>query len=166
MNPADVLMYGHQHVLRTLDGLDFGHWENGGVCGVWSVRDIVNHLASYEYLLIEILSPFAGEQTPQKYLDHLMNAGVAAFNDETVDARRDLSPAEALAAYGTAYAKVAALADKTPPDTWRETGTLPWYGGQYSLDDYIVYQFYGHKREHCAQINVYRDTLEHGVPPL
>lgn len=162
MNPADVLMYGHQHVLRTLDGLDFAHWETGGVCGVWSVKDIVNHLTSYEYLLVEVLSAFAGETTSNTYLDHMMNAGGAAFNDEEVAARQTLAPAEALTDYGTAYARVAALAGKISPETWRENGTLPWYGAQYSLEDYVVYQFYGHKREHCAQVNVFRDSLQSG----
>jgi hypothetical protein len=31
---------------------------------------------------------------------------------------------------------------------------------EYSLDDYIVYSSYGHKREHGAQINVFKDTLK------
>jgi hypothetical protein len=30
---------------------------------------------------------------------------------------------------------------------------------EYALDDFIVYQYYGHKREHCAQIAVFRDKL-------
>lgn len=162
MNPADVLMYGHQHVLRTLDGLDFAQWESGGVCGVWSVKNIVSHLASYEHLFIEILSAFAGEDTSKTYLDHMINGG-AAFNDEEVDARRGLSPAEALTEYGTAYARVATLVGKIPSETWRENGTLPWYGDKYSLEDYVVYQFYGHKREHGAQIDVFRDSLQNGV---
>jgi hypothetical protein len=38
-------------------------------------------------------------------------------------------------------------------------GTLPWYGPEYALDDFIVYSYYGHKREHSAQINVFRDQL-------
>ena len=49
---------------------------------------------------------------------------------------------------------------RIPPDTWRQNGTLPWYGAEYSLDDFIVYTFYGHKREHTAQINVFKDTLK------
>jgi hypothetical protein len=41
-----------------------------------------------------------------------------------------------------------------------EIGLLPWYSAEYDLEDYITYAFYGHKREHCAQIAVYRDTLK------
>ena len=42
----------------------------------------------------------------------------------------------------------------------REPGTLPWYGPEYDLEDFIAYTFYGHKREHMAQVNVFLDTLK------
>lgn len=44
----------------------------------------------------------------------------------------------------------------------REPGRLPWYGMEYALDDYLVYQFYGHKREHAAQIQAFRDPYRPG----
>jgi hypothetical protein len=31
---------------------------------------------------------------------------------------------------------------------------------EYALDDYIVYAYYGHKREHSAQIAVFRDLVK------
>jgi hypothetical protein len=46
-----------------------------------------------------------------------------------------------------------------PAEKIREAGTMPWYGNEYALDDYLVYSFYGHKREHCAQIAVFRDQI-------
>ncbi len=161
MNPADVLKYGHQHVLRTLDGLDFAHWETGGVCGVWSVKDILSHLASYELWLEEILAGFCGDHLPTPVTDHLAASGPQAFNDEQVAARQGHSPAAVLNEYTAAYERVAQRVGRIAPETWRQAGTLPWYGAEYALDDYIVYTFYGHKREHCAQINVFRDTLNH-----
>jgi hypothetical protein len=39
------------------------------------------------------------------------------------------------------------------PEVWREVGTIPWYGAEYSLDDLVVYQQYGHKREHDPQLS-------------
>ena len=32
--------------------------------------------------------------------------------------------------------------------------------GLVRADDFIVYSFYGHKREHMAQVNVFKDTLK------
>lgn len=40
------------------------------------------------------------------------------------------------------------LATLIPPEVWREVGTIPWYGREYSLHDLVVYRQYGHKREH------------------
>ena len=37
-------------------------------------------------------------------------------------------------------------------DYWREVGTIPWYGPEYSLDDLVVDQWYGHQREHDPQL--------------
>jgi hypothetical protein len=39
------------------------------------------------------------------------------------------------------------------PEVWQEVGTIPWYGAEYSLDDLVVYQQYGHKREHDPQLS-------------
>jgi hypothetical protein len=46
-----------------------------------------------------------------------------------------------------------------PSETLRQIGTLPWYGIEYALDDVLVYMYYGHKREHSAQIAAFRDRL-------
>jgi hypothetical protein len=35
-------------------------WETPGACGVWSVKDIIAHLASYERVLVDILTTFTG----------------------------------------------------------------------------------------------------------
>jgi hypothetical protein len=38
-------------------------------------------------------------------------------------------------------------------DRWWGVGTIPWYGPECSLDDLVVYQMYGHKREHDPQLS-------------
>jgi hypothetical protein len=47
-----------------------------------------------------------------------------------------------------------------PQETMREAGTIPWYGDKFDLEDYVIYVGYGHKREHAAQFNVYKDSLK------
>ena len=46
-----------------------------------------------------------------------------------------------------------------PSSLFFNTGFLPAYGMEYDLEDYIAYSFYGHKREHSAQIGVFRDAI-------
>jgi hypothetical protein len=157
MNASDILKYGHLTVLRTLAQAPQVEWDTPNVCGYWSVKNIVAHLASFEHMLCEILTGFLGSGlTP--YLDQFKQ-GEPIFNDPQVDQRKHLTPAEALAEYNEMQAQVMTLAARIPLETFRQVGTLPWYGPEYALDDFIVYTFYGHKREHMAQVNVFKDKL-------
>jgi hypothetical protein len=157
MNAVDVLKYGHRTVLQTIDGLPESEWETGGVCGVWSVKDIIAHLASYELALVDLLKSFLGDG-PTLYLDQYIEMGLK-FNDVQVALRKDKTIGEVLAEYNDTQAHVMSLVTQVPVETLRQPGTLPWYGMEYALDDFIVYSYYGHKREHSAQIAVFRDQL-------
>lgn len=86
MNARDNLKYGHLTVLRTIEGLPEAEWETPGVCGVWSVREIIAHLASFEHVLVDVLaSSLDGGPTP--YLDRYTGESIH-FNDSEV-ARRN-----------------------------------------------------------------------------
>jgi uncharacterized damage-inducible protein DinB len=162
MNARAVMTYGHGTVLGAVEHLPAPNWMDNGVCGVWSTRDLLAHLATYELVLGDILVTFTGGG-PTPDLDQFLALGTT-FNDRQVEIRQAQTGAEALAEYTRAYARVADLALRIPEETWREVGTIPWYGPEYSLDDLITYQFYGHKREHCAQIAVFRDSLGQASP--
>src|SRR5713226_7403303 len=138
MNARDILKYGQATALQAIDGFPETAWETPGACGVWSVKDIIAHLASYEEVLVDVLSGFVGRH-PTPYLDKFTELG-GQFND--------------------AHAQVMSLAERIRPEMFRHTGTLPWYGMEYSLDDVLVYMYYGHKREHSAQIAAFRDRLQ------
>lgn len=157
MNAQDILKYGDSFLQNTLDGLPMETWETGGVCGVWSVKDIVAHLASYELMLNDVLSGFLGS-TEMPTLQAMMQ-DPAHFGDNEVNARKGKSAEAVLQEYQAGHAKNMELAAQISPEKFREVGTLPWYGAEYSLDDYIVYSFYGHKREHGAQIDVFKDRV-------
>ena len=45
-------------------------------------------------------------------------------------------------------------------DELKRYGTMPWCGVDYCLDDFIVFVNYAHKREHAAEINLYRDRIK------
>jgi uncharacterized damage-inducible protein DinB len=157
MNAQDVMKYGHLTVLQAVRDLTDDQWNEVGVCGVWSTRQIVAHLASYELMLADVLLGIA-DGGPTPFLDEFLASG-QGFNDEQVAKRDDQTCVETLEEYRSAYGRVLEMGDQIPEETWSKVGIIPWYGDEYSLDDLIVYQFYGHKREHCAQIDVYRDRL-------
>jgi hypothetical protein len=68
-----------------------------------------------------------------------------------------MAMAAVLAELNQAHDETLRLAGRIAPERRRQAGTLPWYGPDYGIDDLIVYQYYGHKREHAAQVDVFRD---------
>ncbi len=158
MNAKDVLYYGHDFVLRNLADLPMAHWDTENVCGWWSTKDILAHLTSFEDVLIEVLQGFlGGGPTPHR---DAMTADPGKFNDDEVAERKDRTAAAVFDEYQARQAETMALIARIPAEVIRQPGTLPWYGAEYSLDDLIVYQYYGHKREHTSQINVFKDLLK------
>jgi len=156
MNAVDIIRNGHRIVIEAVDGLAAPHSQTPGVCGEWTVKDIIAHLASFEWMLVEALDNLVHEDAPMPTLNRF-GEDPAAFNDVEVEKRRDNNVDEVLTEYKNAYEAVMALAERVPAEAWTQDGVFPWYGDAYDLDDFIAYSFYGHKREHCAQIAVFRD---------
>lgn len=158
MNAKDILERGHQAVIKAADGLPHADWEAGGVCGAWSVKEVIAHLAGYEHVLAEGLGLFSSEAvTP--HLDEYRSQW-PTYNDDKVAERRDRRPAEVWAEYRDAHAHAVAALDAISAAKLREVGTVPWYDPQGSIDDFVVRLGFGHKREHAAQIAVYRDLIK------
>jgi len=158
MHVQDVLMYGHRTVLNELQGLEERDTYKTGACGVWSIKDIIAHLASYERVLVELLQTLTGAapaETPN--LDRYKSS--RAFNDEQVAMRAECSFEEVLQEYVQTHDEVRELMADFPTEKLQTTGILAWYGREYDLEDFLVYSFYGHKREHSAQIAAFKDRL-------
>jgi hypothetical protein len=160
MNARDILYYGHDFVTRNLADLPMEHWETENVCGWWSTKLIIAHLASFEHMLVEVLTSFLEDDTQSPVLEQMSSLGGEGFNDYHIKLRREKTPAELYAEYTAVCQSTLDLVARLPEETLRQAGAIPWYGDQYALDDYIVYQYYGHKREHMAQVNIFKDTLK------
>jgi hypothetical protein len=157
MNADDVFRYGHLTVLGTVNGFPDSHWETPGVCGIWSAKDVIAHLASYELATGDAFAGILSEE-PTETLG-LMMSRAEAFNDSQVEQRRGQTPQETLAEYTQAYERAAEMLSRIPLEQRRRSGILPWYGAEYDLEDLITYMSYGHKREHSAQIAECRNRL-------
>ena len=162
MNATDVLRYGQLTLLGTLEGLAPDARDLTGACGRWSVKDIFAHLASYELVLLDVLGQAAGGRTETPHLERFVSPG-PAYNDDEIAARHAMGFDDVLAELAEAHGETLRLVAAIPAERLREPGTLPWYGADYAIDDLIVYQYYGHKREHGAQVEAFRD---HGAQRL
>ena len=159
MNANDVLVYGHLWVLKHVEGLSADQWETPGVCGWWSVKNIIAHLASFEHVLVDTLTQCV-KDAPTPTLDQFIQKDGDSFNAVQVEQRKSQTPEEVLDEYRQTQTAVMKILSRIRVETLRLPGTLPWSGKEYDLEDFIVYTFYGHKREHCAQIAAYRATLK------
>lgn len=158
MDVHTILYYGDRTLMKTIEGLTEAQMSVGGVCGVWSVADILAHLDTSEQTLGEVLSSFVTPGSPMPLMTEAREQG-RQFNDIQVAKYEALTPNQILESYESHFQRTAELAKSLPAELWAQAGTIPWYGEEYSLDDLVVYSSYGHKREHSAQIAVYKDTL-------
>lgn len=161
MNALDILRYGHKDVLESVKDLSDSLQNKAGVTTSWSVKDALAHLASYEHLLEDVLNFVAQPGSATPYLN-AMNKSSSNFNDEQVLVYKDKDFDQVLDDYNKTYDRVAHIVELLGPKKLQEVETIPWYGKEYSLDDFIVYASYGHKREHTGQIKQFRKREEHG----
>ena len=94
MNAVDMLKYGQLTVLRALDGFPESAWETPGACGIWSVKEIIANLASYEQMLVDVLTTFLGGG-PTPYLTRFTEQR-DQFNDTEVALRKEKTMREVL----------------------------------------------------------------------
>ncbi len=156
MHAVDVLSYGHRNLMRSLSGIEGADWKKTGVCGVWSAKDVMAHLASYEIMLGEVLGNFQGLEQMPTWQRYQVDGG----NHAEVEQRKTHTIEEILAEYAAANEIVDQRIRQLSSETLRQSGALPWYGEDYDLEDYVVYVGYGHKREHAAQMNAFKDRLQ------
>jgi hypothetical protein len=147
MNPADVLRYGQATIDELIDRLRPDGWREIAL-GVWTAKDLVGHLGAFEVRFAEILAGFAGDEPAT----NLRAASPATFNDDQAAIRSVWTVEAVVAELREAHARTMSLVDRIPPETWRQVGAIPWYGPEYSLEDFLVYNIYGHKREHGPQL--------------
>jgi hypothetical protein len=158
MHTLDMLEYGHQMLLDTVADVDAALVEVTGVCGGWSIKDIIAHLASFEALALDALAsltPYALTPVLDRWL-----AAPDVFNDEEVERRRERLLSAILAEYMEYHHMMLDQLIHTSPATLHVTGALAWYGAAYDVEDFLVYTNYAHKREHCAQIAAFLDRYK------
>ncbi len=154
MNPIEVLENNHQLVIKTVEDLPESAWEVPGVCGEWSVKDVIAHLAAYELALIDMLKTFQGEQ-PSPYVLRMID-NFEAFNADTMKSRRYGTAQQVLNDYQEAQIQSSSLLEQIPLEKVEQKGTMPWYRPERSLAD-AIYNLSQHARAHCEEIARWRE---------
>ncbi len=155
MNAIDVLMYGQRTILATVGRYTPEDWDRIAL-GVWTSKDLLGHLGAFEVRFADVLATFVDAPL----ISDLLTADPRTFNDDQAAVRKDWTIEQVTDEFIQAHERVMTHARGVMPERWREVGTIPWYGAEYSLDDLVVYQMYGHKREHDPQLSAVLETAE------
>jgi hypothetical protein len=157
MYTLDLLEQAHVAALRSVDGLPILGWHIPGVYGDWSVKDIFAYFTSCQYVMLDIFASVTGEtRTPA--LDRWLK------NRERYDAvgvarRRNHMVQVVLDEYNDVHMETINQLIRIPDQLLRQKGTLPWYGEEYDLEQFITYVFYHHMRDLADHIAAFRDRM-------
>lgn len=155
MELTGLLEYAHGMVIKSTSGLEETGRTEELACGTWSVRDVIGHLCSFKHFAEDVISTFTGN-TDTPYMQLMFSLG-GDFGDAQVAARKGFSFQENLAEYNESHRRMMALLARIPDAEIHRAGSLPWYGEQYALDDFILYTDFGHQIEHASQLALLRD---------
>ncbi len=155
MNVAEELENAHLQVIQTLDNLPELEWDVPITENSWTVKDIIAHLASYEHVLEDVLRSFT-ENTPEtayvsRYIQHNDD-----FNKEEVSARSNSTAQQVIDEYQEVQTDTTGLLARIPAGTLEKKGTLPWYGEDRSLSDFIR-SISANIQRHCDEITAFRN---------
>ena len=157
MNASELLEKGHMMVIQAVDGLPELQWDVPGVCGDWSVKDIIAHLASYEHVVLDVLNTFSGKE-PTPYVLRFISQ-TQEFDDAEVAARKYATAQQVIDEYQDTQVRTTPLLEQIPPERMQQPGTMPWYQQDLSLVDFIN-RMYEHTREHCDQIARFHNKVK------
>jgi uncharacterized protein (TIGR03083 family) len=157
MNTSEILEQSHIVVMQAVDDLSEDEWDVPGVCGEWSVKDIIAHLASYERLLLDVIRAFQGGEVTPFVRNFLANGQV--FNEEMVEARKYETAQRVLDEYEDAQVQTTSALATIPEEKTREGGTIPWFASDRCLAD-VVNMLCTHGQEHSNQIIHFRQRVE------
>ena len=157
MNAIKILNRGHQNLSDALKDLPGKNWGQGFVTGSWTIKDIVDHLGTYEALQLETFQKFLDASITTPLSDQKAKGSFLEFNKEQWEKDKDKIWQEILERYTTAHAKLQQVVESISPELMAKPNTTKWYGEDCSLDDIIAYN-YGHKKHHIAQIKLFRQS--------
>jgi hypothetical protein len=118
------------------------------VCGEWTLKDVVGHLADWEWVGVEGLRDMAAGRTPQCE----QVADIESWNQAHVEARRDQLWEEIWADLQGAREGLAGVLDEMSEEALARSHRFPW--GPQGTAYLWVRVFISHDREHAKDLRV------------
>ncbi len=121
-----------------------------GVCGAWSIRDLIAHVTWWDEEAITHLPMVLEGKTPPRY--SVTYGGIDAFNAMKTDEKRDLSLEEVRREADATHARLLAYLESVPPEPLK---------GNAKFTHRLRLDTYGHYPIHTTDIRAWRE--QHGV---
>ncbi|MEE8391471.1 MAG: DinB family protein [Anaerolineae bacterium] len=120
--------------------------------GVWTVKDVVGHITSWEEVLLKPLRRYAGgDPFGSDVIEDYM-----AWNDEQAARKRDVPMAGILDEASTIREELVAAANRVPAEQWEQELTFPW--GDTGTLAKALRGLKEHEMEHVRAIQQWRDS--------
>lgn len=157
MNKAELLQaleQSREELLDLLEGLEDEQFLQPGVCGDWSLKDVLAHLTRWEAELVKLLWQAAQGQTPTSA--HFSRLSVDELNQRW---QREMTPRPLAAVledfHGVRAQTMRRLEDFSDRDL-ADPQRFRWLGGR-ALWQWIAEDSFLHERQHAGQIKRWRE---------
>ena len=144
------LAESRQALHQAIEGLSEEEMTQVQVEGVWTVKDVLGHIASWEETCLEPLRRYAdgGPFEVQVIEDYL------AWNDEQAARKRDVPLDAILDELATVRQGLVEAANRLPARQWEQRVPFSW-GGRGTIAE-VLDVFYQHELEHVRHIQQWR----------
>lgn len=135
---------------QAIQGLSEDEMTQVPVEGVWTIKDVLGHLTSWEEALLQPLRRYAdgGPFDGQVIEDYL------TWNDEQAALKKDLSLGAILDELTSVRQKLVATADRLSDRQYEQQVPFPW--GEMGTVDKALQGLSLHEREHLRSIQTWR----------
>ena len=160
MNIQELQKLGHEFILDALTGLSSANGDEL-VCGTWTLKDVIGHLATFELLRLEFVQSYWDNalnlSTP--ILAMMQELGSSKFNDTQANRRKSEAYDDIIKEYVDSCNKVMELIMQVPVKMLKQKGMFTWYYPQLDGEDFLIHSGFAHKLEHGGQINILKTRL-------
>jgi hypothetical protein len=138
-----------QSFLKSIDGMPDQILFEPDVVGVWSIRDVMAHVTTWEEESLKFIPVILEGKTPPRYITL---GGIHVFNARETERKRDLSPEQVKNQLQNTHQKLITYLKSIPEDEY--------ISGSRFLRR-LSQDTYRHYHEHAVQINDWREKHGH-----
>jgi uncharacterized damage-inducible protein DinB len=151
-----ALNHSRERLLRAIEGLDATHLTQPGAVGIWSVKDVLAHLAMWEAQTVTLLYQVRQGMKPTTL--HLKTFDTDQQNAQWYEQAKDRPWEQVWADFQGVRVQTLRRLDAFNEDELSSPTRFPWLG--MSLADLVYEWVVQHEEDHAADLETWRQRLE------